>query len=171
MSANTNNKIANTQKDDSKFICKDITKHPEYQKVLAVKDKKIRERMINCLKTKFKNGFDLRQFTQKFDQPNKSYVITKYETKTKKDSTETFNILYDEDGYKYFSKAKIDKYIEENNVPSEIPEGSMFTITTLDETFFMKDGEPIFYYPIECAYLDLGSDNDQEEPLLEDEDM
>ena len=89
MSANTN----------SKFICKDITKHPEYQKVLAVKDKKIQERMINCLKTKFKNGFDLRQFTQKFDQPNKTYVITKYTTHTKKDSTETFHILYDEDGF------------------------------------------------------------------------
>lgn len=163
MSANTN----------SKFICKDITKHPEYQKVLAVKDKKIQERMINCLKTKFKNGFDLRQFTQKFDQPNKSYVITKYTTHTKKDSTETFNILYDEDGFKYFSKAKIDKYIEENNVPSEIPEGSMFTISTSDETFFMKDDKPIFYYPIECTYLDLSSNDQQigdhsEEPLLDE---
>lgn len=168
MSANKtqNNK---TQIVDSKFICKDIKKHPEYQKVLMVKDKKIQDRMIKCLEAKCKNGFDLRNFIQKFDTPNKSYVITKYETKQKKDSVDTFNILYDEDGFKYFSKAKIDKYIEENNIPTEIPEGSMFTITTLDESFYMKDGKVIFYYPIECVYIGGSSDNAEEEPLLDDE--
>ena len=29
---------------NQKFICKDITKHPEYQKVLNVKDKKFRNK-------------------------------------------------------------------------------------------------------------------------------
>ena len=124
--------------------------------------------MIECLKNKFKNGFDLRQFTQKFEHPNKTYVITKYTTHSKKDSLETFNILYDKDGFKYFSKAKIDKFIEENNIPNEIPEGNMFTISTSNKTFFMKDDKPIFYYPIECTYLNTSS-TPLEEPLLNDE--
>ena len=154
MNANTNSKV----------ICKDITKHPEYQKVLTIKDKKVQQQMIECLKNKYKNGFDLRQFTQKFDKPNHTYVITKYTTHTKKDSSETFNILYDKDGFKYFSKAKIDKYIEENNIPNEISEGSMFTISTSDKSFFIKDNEVIFYYPIECVYIE----GTKEVPLLED---
>ena len=155
MNANTNSKV----------ICKDITKHPEYQKVLTIKDKKVQQQMIECLKNKYKNGFDLRQFTQKFDKPNHTYVITKYETHTKKDASEqTFNILYDKDGFKYFSKAKIDKFIEENNVPNEITEGSMFTISTSDKSFFIKDNEVIFYYPIECVYIE----GTKEVPLLED---
>ena len=148
---------------NSKVICKDITKHPEYQKVLTIKDKKVQQQMIECLKNKYKNGFDLRQFTQKFNKPNHKYDITKYTTHTKKDSSETFNILYDKDGFKYFSNAKIDKFIEEKNVPNKI-EGSIFSIFTSDKSFFMKDDEVIFYYPIECLYIEGA----REVPLLED---
>ena len=157
------------QNTNDKFICKDITKHPEYQKVLSIKDKKIQDRMIKCLQNKFKNGFDLRQFPQKFDKQNHTYEIVKYEIKKLKEprngKTE-FTILYDKDGFKYYSKDKIDKYIQEHNVPNEIPESASFTINTDVENFFMKDGNPIFYIPIEPIYMNL--DDNNEEILLND---
>ena len=153
------------------YICKDITKHPEYKKVLSIKDKSIQQRMIKCLENKYKNGFDIRQFTQSFNEENKTYVIVKYETKERKDpkpgQSITFNILYDEKGFKYFSKDKIDKFITEKKIPNEINETSIFTITTSNETFFMKDGEPVFYIPIECSYIN--GDEADEDILLDEE--
>ena len=67
---------------------------------------------------------------------------------------------------KYYSKDKIDKYIKEHNVPNEIPESASFTINTDVENFFMKDGNPIFYIPIEPIYMNL--DDNNEEILLND---
>ena len=162
----------NAKQNQNNYICKDITKHPEYKKVLSIKDKNIQQRMIKCLQNKYKDGFDIRQFTQSFNEENKTYVIVKYETKDRKDpkpnQSKTFNILYDENGFKYFSKDKIDKFIIENNIPNEIKEPSMFTISTSNETFFMKDDQPVFYIPLECQYINGNSDELNEEILLEE---
>ena len=172
MNANQNNAKANAKTIVKSYICKDITKHPEYEKIMKIKDKKIQERMIKCLKNKFKDGFDIRPFFQKFAE-NTKYHIVKIETRTKKDSDETYRILYDNNGLKYYSKAKIDKYIEENNIPDEIPntEEHSFIIQTSSEDFFInKEGNPVFYIPIEPIYINMENlgNNDEEEPNEED---
>ena len=172
MNANQNNSKANAKTIVKSYICKDITKHPEYEKIMKIKDKKIQERMIKRLKNKFKDGFDIRPFFQKFAE-NHEYHIVKIETRTKKDSTETYRILYDHNGLKYYSKAKIDKYIEENNIPDEIPntEEHSFIIQTSSEDFFInKEGNPVFYIPIEPIYINMENlgNNDEEEPNEED---
>ena len=178
MNANQNkakaNAKANAKTIVKSYICKDITKHPEYEKIMKIKDKKIQDRMIKCLKNKFKDGFDIRPFFQKFAE-NTEYHIVKIETRTKKDSEETYRILYDNNGLKYYSKAKIDKYIEENNIPDEIPntEEHSFIIQTSSEDFFInKEGNPVFYIPIEPIYINMenlgNNDENNEEPNEED---
>lgn len=164
---NASNKNSKTQ---NAFICKDIKKHPEYDKIMKIKDKSIQQRLLKCLENKLKNGFDLRQFIQKFEE-DKEYHIVKIETKTKKDSTETYNLLYDSNGFKYFSKAKIDKYIKENNVPSEIPDTDehCFIIKTSKEDFFVKDEKYIIYIPIEPIYINMTNLGNEDEPEFEDE--
>ena len=55
-------------------MCFDYTKHPEYAKILEIKDKKIQERVLNIHKKNCEKGFDLRKYIQKF-QSGQTYAL------------------------------------------------------------------------------------------------
>ena len=43
MNANQNKAKANAKTIVKSYICKDITKHPEYEKIMKIKDKKFKK--------------------------------------------------------------------------------------------------------------------------------
>ncbi len=160
-----------TTKETPEYMCYDYTKHPEYAKILEIKDKKIQERVLNIHKKNCEKGFDLRKYIQKF-QSGQSYVIKSLKRGTTKTGAEWIK-LTDEVGYQYFANQKTIKYINEKEIPDEIPESAIFTITGLDENYFInEEGKYIIYTPLSLNYICEESEKSEEsEEAPEPEDF
>ena len=163
--------IEKQTKKEPEYICHDYTKHPEYAKILEIKDKKIQERVLNIHKKNCEKGFDLRKFIQKF-QSGQTYVIKSLKRGTTKMGAEWIK-LTDEVGYQYFANQKTIKYINEKDIPDEIPENAVFTITGLDENYFTnEEGKYIIYTPLSLNYIcEYSEEENEEEEIPEPEDF
>lgn len=155
-------------KEVPEYMCFDYTKHPEYAKILEIKDKKIQERVLNIHKKNCEKGFDLRKFIQKF-QSGQSYVIKSLKRGTTKTGAEWIK-LTDETGYQYFANQKTIKFINEKEIPDEIPENAVFTITGLEEDYFKnQEGKYIIYTPLSLNYIcEQNEENEEEIPEPQD---